>query len=40
MSKNKKTKPLAPRDVKPPQRQKAGGYHEPDLPRRHIPSSF
>ncbi len=32
--------PLASRDVKLPQRQKAGGYREPDLPLRHIPTPF
>ena len=32
--------PLAHRDVKLPQRQKPGGYHEPDLPLRHIPTPF
>ncbi|HVN60981.1 MAG TPA: polyphosphate kinase 2 [Gaiellaceae bacterium] len=32
--------PLAHRDVKLPQRQKPGGYREPDLPLRHIPAPF
>ena len=32
--------PLATRDVKLPPRQKAGGYREPDLPLRHIPTPF
>jgi polyphosphate kinase 2 len=32
--------PLAPSDVKLPPRQKAGGYREPDLPLRHIPTPF
>ncbi|MGZ4395080.1 MAG: polyphosphate kinase 2 [Gaiellaceae bacterium] len=32
--------PLAHRDVKLPQRQKPGGYREPDLPLRHIPTPF
>jgi polyphosphate kinase 2 len=33
-------KPLAPRDIKLPRRQRAGGYTEPDLPLRHIPTPF
>ncbi len=33
-------KPLAPRDVTLPERQKAGGYVEPDLPLRYIPTPF
>jgi polyphosphate kinase len=32
--------PLAHSDVKLPPRQKAGGYSEPDLPLRHIPTPF
>ncbi len=32
--------PLAHADVKLPQRQKAGGYREADLPLRHIPTPF
>jgi polyphosphate kinase 2 len=32
--------PLAPRDVELPKRQKAGGYREPSLPLRHIPTPF
>jgi polyphosphate kinase 2 len=33
-------KPLAPSDVKLPKRQQAGGYVEPDLPLRYIPTPF
>jgi polyphosphate kinase len=33
-------KPLAPRDIKLPKRQRPGGYVEPDLPLRHIPTPF
>ena len=33
-------KPLAPRDVTLPKRQRPGGYTEPDLPLRHIPEPF
>jgi polyphosphate kinase len=33
-------KPLAPRDITLPRRQRAGGYTEPDLPLRHIPTPF
>ena len=33
-------KPLTPRDVTLPKRQRAGGYVEPDLPLRHIPAPF
>jgi polyphosphate kinase len=33
-------KPLAPRDIKLPKRQRPGGYVEPDLPLRHIPEPF
>jgi hypothetical protein len=33
-------KPLAPRDVTLPKRQRAGGYVEPDLPLRYIPTPF
>jgi polyphosphate kinase 2 (PPK2 family) len=32
--------PLAPRDVTLPKRQHAGGYVEPDLPLRYIPTPF
>jgi polyphosphate kinase 2 len=32
--------PLAPRDVTLPKRQHAGGYIEPDLPLRYIPTPF
>ena len=32
--------PLAPADVKLPERQGADGYSEPDLPLRHIPTPF
>src|SRR4051812_20101371 len=32
--------PLAPRDVKLPKRQGAGGYRELDLPLRYIPTPF
>ena len=33
-------KPLAPRDTKLPRRQPPGGYQQPDLPLRHIPTPF
>jgi polyphosphate kinase 2 len=33
-------KPLAPHHVTLPKRQKANGYHEPDLPARHVPEPF
>jgi polyphosphate kinase 2 len=33
-------KPLAHRDITLPERQQAGGYAEPDLPLRHIPTPF
>jgi polyphosphate kinase 2 len=33
-------KPLAPKDVKLPKRQRAGGYVDPDLPLRYIPTPF
>jgi polyphosphate kinase 2 len=33
-------KPLAHHDVKLPRRQRAGGYLQPDLPVRHIPTPF
>ena len=33
-------KPLAPRDITLPKRQRPGGYVEWDLPLRHIPTSF
>jgi polyphosphate kinase len=33
-------KPLEPRDITLPRRQRAGGYTEPDLPLRYIPSPF
>ena len=33
-------KPLAPRDITLPKRQQAGGYVEPDLPLRYIPTPF
>ncbi len=33
-------KPLARRDVTLPKRQRAGGYVEPDLPLRYIPTPF
>ena len=33
-------KPLAHHDVKLPRRQRAGGYVEPDLPLRYIPTPF
>jgi polyphosphate kinase 2 len=33
-------KPLAHRDIVLPRRQRAGGYTEPDLPMRHIPTPF
>ena len=33
-------KPLAPRDITLPKRQRPGGYVEPDLPMRHIPTPF
>jgi hypothetical protein len=32
--------PLEPRDVSLPERQDAGGYAEPDLPLRFIPTPF
>jgi polyphosphate kinase 2 len=32
--------PLGPRDVTLPKRQRPGGYVEPDLPLRHIPTPF
>jgi polyphosphate kinase len=32
--------PLALRDITLPKRQHAGGYTEPDLPLRHIPTPF
>jgi polyphosphate kinase 2 len=32
--------PLEPLDVKLPARQKRGGYKEPNLPMRHIPTPF
>ena len=32
--------PLANRDITLPKRQRAGGYREPDLPLRHIPTPF
>jgi polyphosphate kinase 2 len=31
---------LTPPDVELPKRQKAGGYREPELPTRHIPTPF
>jgi polyphosphate kinase 2 len=33
-------KPLAHRDTKLPRRQPPGGYQQPDLPLRHIPTPF
>ena len=33
-------KPLAPRNVTLPKRQRARGYVEPDLPLRYIPAPF
>jgi polyphosphate kinase len=33
-------KPLAHRDITLPRRQRPGGYTEPDLPLRHIPTPF
>jgi len=33
-------KPLTPRDVTLPKRQRPGGYQEPDLPLRYIPTPF
>jgi polyphosphate kinase len=33
-------KPLAHRDIKLPRRQPPGGYKQPDLPLRHIPTPF
>jgi polyphosphate kinase 2 len=33
-------KPLAHRDIKLPRRQHPGGYVQPDLPLRHIPTPF
>jgi polyphosphate kinase len=33
-------KPLEPRDITLPRRQRAGGYTEPDLPLRYIPTPF
>jgi polyphosphate kinase 2 len=33
-------KPLAHRDIVLPRRQRSGGYTEPDLPIRHIPTPF
>ena len=33
-------KPLASRDITLPKRQRAGGYVEPDLPLRYIPTPF
>src|SRR5438477_8863333 len=33
-------KPLAHRDIVLPRRQRPGGYTEPDLPLRHIPTPF
>jgi len=33
-------KPLKPRDITLPKRQGAGGYTEPDLPLKHIPTVF
>jgi polyphosphate kinase len=32
--------PLAHREVTLPKRQKANGYHEPDMPLRHIPTPY
>ena len=34
------SKPLAHRDITLPKRQRPGGYVEPDLPLRHIPTPF
>jgi polyphosphate kinase len=33
-------KPLPHRDITLPKRQRPGGYNEPDLPLRHIPTPF
>jgi polyphosphate kinase len=33
-------KPLEPRDITLPRRQRAGGYTEPELPLRYIPTPF
>jgi polyphosphate kinase 2 len=33
-------KPLAHRDIRLPRRQPSGGYVQPDLPLRHIPTPF
>jgi hypothetical protein len=33
-------KPLAPRDITLPKRQRADGYVPPDLPLRYIPTPF
>ena len=33
-------KPLAPRDIKLPRRQPPGGYKEPELPLRYVPTLF
>jgi hypothetical protein len=33
-------KPLVQKDVTLPKRQPAGGYLEPDLPLRYIPTPF
>jgi polyphosphate kinase 2 len=33
-------KPLTPRDITLPRRQRPGGYTEPELPLRHIPTPF
>jgi hypothetical protein len=33
-------KPPAHRDITLPKRQKADGYVQPDLPMRHIPTTF
>jgi hypothetical protein len=33
-------KPLAHKDVTLPKRQRPGGYVEPDLPLRYIPTPF
>ena len=32
--------PLAPSDVRLPKRQRPGGYLEPELPLRYIPTPF
>lgn len=32
--------PLKPNGVRLPRRQSAGGYVEPELPLRHVPSVF